>query len=101
MRDSRRQRTISIVVGVVIGLVAAALLAWLVVHIIDEENTRSPQAPAVPTDTFKTDLLTPSTPPQTNGTQPTGGATNTPTQSNHKPTDNKPSSKATATRGNR
>jgi peptidyl-prolyl cis-trans isomerase B (cyclophilin B) len=69
-----RQRVISIVVGIIVGLIVVALLVWLVLHIIDQEN--QDQTPSVPTDSFSTNLLTPSAAPtspgESNGTdQPT------------------------------
>ena len=60
---ARRQRTITIVVGIILGLVVVGLLTWLVLHIVNEENTRS-QTPTVPT-TSPTDLVTPTQPVQT------------------------------------
>src|SRR6476659_8690717 len=36
MSDARRHRVISLVVGVIVGLIVVALLGWLVLHIIDQ-----------------------------------------------------------------
>ena len=70
---AHRQRVISLVVGVIVGLIVVALLVWLVLHIIDKEKARNDQTPAVPTDTFSTNLLSPPTPTATTG-QPSTNA---------------------------
>lgn len=70
--SAQRQRRVSLVVGVVVGLIVVVVLGWLVLHIIDKENSRN-QTPVVPTDSFSTNLLTP-TPSDATGTptdQPT------------------------------
>lgn len=93
-RVASRQRTITIVVGVIVGLIVAALLVWLVLHLIDEENSRDPQSPSVPTESFVTDLPTPTA--NTGGSVPTDGPTDqqpSKTKSSDKP-------KATTTGGN-
>lgn len=74
----RRQRTVNIVVGVIGGIIVTGLLVWLVLHILNQENARNPQTPAIPTDTFKTNLLSPPTPGLTQTTPASGGATTTP-----------------------
>lgn len=96
---AHRRRVISVVVGVIVGLVVVALLVWLVLYIIDEEKSRN-QTPVVPTDSFSTELKTPTpaTPTQ-QGTEPTKGkATPKNTTSN---SDGPGSTKSTKTGGNR
>jgi peptidyl-prolyl cis-trans isomerase B (cyclophilin B) len=68
-KDARRQRTMSWVVGVILGLVVVGGIGWLVLHIVKEENSRD-QTPSVPTDSFSTNLLTPTSPVDT--TSPSG-----------------------------
>jgi hypothetical protein len=104
-RVAGRQRKISIAGGVILGLVVTAFLVWLVLHIIDEENKRNPQTPSVPTDSFRTNLLTPSSTAPTGPTQatPSGGGKQTATNgsTNHKPTTRAPDTpKASKTGGN-
>lgn len=98
---ARRQRLISIVGGVIVGLIAVALLVWLVLHIIDQEKARNDQTPVIPTDSFSTDLLTPSS----GGTDLATTATSEPTRSeptkHSRPTKPGPTrTKATKTGGN-
>ena len=50
---AHHQRVIWTVVGTIVGLIVVALLGWLVLHIVDEENTDD-QTPSVPTDSFST-----------------------------------------------
>jgi len=69
---AHRQRVIWTVVGTIVGLIVVALLVWLVLHIVDEENTGD-QTPSVPTDSFSTKLLTPSTAPPTTTAPDNGG----------------------------
>ena len=69
---AHRQRVIWTVVGTIVGLIVVALLVWLVLHIVDEENTRD-QTPAVPTDSFSTKLLTPSAAPPSTTAPDNGG----------------------------
>ncbi len=77
MRMASRQRKIAVVVGIVVGLVVIVLLGLLVKNIFADEQSRSP---GVPTDTFNTNLLTPS---QNTGsptaTKPTTSAPTKPT----------------------
>ncbi len=71
-RRARRQRIISVVVGTIVGLVLLAALAWLVLHILDEERQREPLVPT-PSAPFSTDLKTPSSDvPPTSGEPTTG-----------------------------
>jgi peptidyl-prolyl cis-trans isomerase B (cyclophilin B) len=67
----RRNRRISIVVGVIVALVAAAALVWLILNIVDTEDTRD-QTPTLPipaprTETGVTAVVSPPTtgPPTT------------------------------------
>lgn len=69
---AHHQRVIWTVVGTIVGLIVIALLWWLVLHIVDEENTDD-QTPSVPTDSFSTKLLTPSTAPPSTTPQGNGG----------------------------
>ncbi|MBA3311322.1 MAG: hypothetical protein H0U28_14935 [Nocardioidaceae bacterium] len=65
--QARRRRRIAIVVGVIGGLVAAALLVWLVLSLNESDEVPNPE-PTVPGDPgFSTDLLTPSSNPPTQG----------------------------------
>jgi peptidyl-prolyl cis-trans isomerase B (cyclophilin B) len=66
---TQRQRRVSLVVGVILGLIVVGLIGWLVLHIIDQENSRDDQTPSVPTDSFSTNLLSPSTPTGSDSTQ--------------------------------
>jgi peptidyl-prolyl cis-trans isomerase B (cyclophilin B) len=58
--QAHRRRVISIVVGIIVGLIVVALIGWGVLRIVDEENTRDDQTPSTPTGSFSTNLLTPS-----------------------------------------
>ena len=69
---AHHQRVIWTVVGTIVGLIVIALLWWLVLHIVDEENTDD-QTPSVPTDSFSTKLLTPSAAPPSTTPQGNGG----------------------------
>ena len=69
---AHRQRVIWTVVGTIVGLIVVALLVWLVLHIVDEENTGD-QTPSVPIDSFSIKLLTPSTAPPTTPAPDNGG----------------------------
>jgi peptidyl-prolyl cis-trans isomerase B (cyclophilin B) len=69
---AHRQRVIWTVVGIIVGLIVVALLGWLVLHIVDEENTDD-QTPSVPTDSFSTKLLTPSAAPTSTRAPDNGG----------------------------
>ena len=71
--QAHRRRVISIVVGIIVGLIVVALIGWGVLRIVDEENTRDDQTPSVPTDSFSTKLLTPSTAPPTTTAPDNGG----------------------------
>ncbi len=82
LRTASRQRKIAVVLGVVFAVVAVVLLALLVKNIVSDEQSRSP---GVPTDTFSTDLLSPSR--NTDSPTPTQPTTSAPT----KPTSTKPS----------
>ncbi len=65
--QASRRRRIAIVVGVLGGLVATALLIWLVLSLVESEEAQNPE-PTVPNDPgFSTDLLTPSSNPPTQG----------------------------------
>jgi len=77
--DAKRRRRVGVVVSVIVALVVAAGLIWLVLYILDQE--KQDQTPVVPTDSFSTELLTPSsndgetsgqptTPPQATSTSP-------------------------------
>ncbi len=83
VRMASRQRKISVVVGVVVGVVVVVLLGWFVKNIISDENSRSPQSPAVPTDSFSTSMPTPSQ--NTGSTPATKPTTPAPTKSTKKP----------------
>ena len=83
MSDARRHRVLSLVVGVIVGLIVVALLGWLVLHIIDQEKSRNDQTPVTPTDSFSTNLLSPSTPPTSAAT---GKPSTPPTTAATKPT---------------
>ncbi|MEP6666787.1 MAG: hypothetical protein ABJA81_10090 [Nocardioidaceae bacterium] len=61
-----RRRRFSLVLGVVVGLVVTALLIWLVIHIVNEEDKRNPN-PVVPTDSFSTELKSPTPTSSTKG----------------------------------
>jgi peptidyl-prolyl cis-trans isomerase B (cyclophilin B) len=72
-----RRRRISLVVGVITGLIVTAFLIWLVIHIVSAEDKRNPN-PVVPTDSgFSTNLKTPesNSPPSSGAPTPTTGAT--------------------------
>jgi peptidyl-prolyl cis-trans isomerase B (cyclophilin B) len=74
--QQHRHRVIAIVVGTIVGLIVVALLGWLVLHIVDEENTRD-QTPSIPTDSFSTNLLSPSSAPPTSTGQDNGNGNKT------------------------
>lgn len=60
--DARRHK-ISLVIGVVVGLLAAAALVWLVIHLVQAEDKRTPTPTPV--------SVAPQTPFPTPGPRPT------------------------------
>ena len=84
-RVARRQRAVTIGVGVIAGLVAAGVLVWLVVHLAGNGDSTTPQ-PSVPTDSFSTQLLTPS---------PSGASTPTTAQPSQPSQQTQPTNTAT------
>lgn len=84
----RRARVLQIIGGAAVGVVAVVLVGWGAVHVFtDDSNSRSPN---IPTETFRTDLLTPTdnravtsfipptSPTTTRGSRTTGTGATTP-----------------------
>jgi peptidyl-prolyl cis-trans isomerase B (cyclophilin B) len=80
---AQRNRRVSTVVGIVVGLIAVAAMIWVVLWLVDQENDPNPQ-PAVPTDSdFPSFISPPATTPATetspdaSPTSPVGGTPTT------------------------
>ena len=78
---ARRNRRVSVVVGIIVGLIAVAAMIWVVMWLVDQEGERNPE-PVAPADSDVPSFVSPpTTTPQesqpTAPTGPTGSATGT------------------------
>ena len=68
--QAARRRKLSIVTGIVVGLLATAALVWVVVYLVQAEDARKPQ-PALPTSTDERPSFLPDPTPTPSTEEPT------------------------------